>query len=72
MTATYSTFKDYFSTMQGSSTLIDGSNLASSANIIVVSIQYRLGALGFLVYGPPDGDPTIRGNFGIKVLKTAA
>ena len=43
----------------------DGSYLASKHNIIVVTMNYRLGALGFLAYGD------IHGNFGIMVLKTA-
>ena len=40
----------------------DGSYLASDSNIIVVTMNYRVGAIGFLVYGD-----TVRGNFGIKV-----
>ena len=40
----------------------EGSYLASDSNIIVVTINYRLAAFGFLVYGD-----SVRGNFGIKV-----
>ena len=37
---------------------------------MVVSTNYRLGALGFLVYG--SGSEAITGNFGIKVKVTVA
>ncbi len=44
----------------------DGARLADQANIVVVTIQYRLGPLGWLYYGPlQDGDANDNsGNFG--------
>jgi carboxylesterase type B len=41
----------------------DGRHLSNISNAIVVAIQYRLGALGFLMTG--RGDDDIKGNFGI-------
>ena len=57
-----------FQPMQGHSDfpLYDGSYLASHSNIIVVTMNYRLGALGFLVFHDKHHD--IRGNFAIKVI----
>jgi carboxylesterase type B len=43
--------------------LFDGSYVASTTNTIVVSTQYRLGALGYL-YSGPAADGKIGGNFG--------
>ncbi|KAK7488897.1 hypothetical protein BaRGS_00019854 [Batillaria attramentaria] len=47
----------------GTSTLqvYDGSNMAASQNVIVVSLNYRLGALGFLFTGTQDAP----GNMGL-------
>ena len=44
--------------------LSDGQYIANYSNIILVSINYRLGALGFLVYG---SNLEIGGNYGLKV-----
>ncbi|XP_012940968.1 cAMP-regulated D2 protein [Aplysia californica] len=49
--------------MAGSSPLFDGSVMAQKGNVIVVDINYRIGALGFLVTGQGAGDA--RGNYGI-------
>lgn len=45
------------------SILLNGSFLASQGDVIVVTIQYRIGALGFLLTGTEAGQ--IGGNFGI-------
>ena len=59
--------------MQGHSDfpLYDGSYLASHSNIIVVTMNYRLGALGFLVFHDKLHGHDIRGNFAIKVITIA-
>ncbi|AVS83399.1 carboxylesterase [Paracidovorax avenae] len=49
--------------------VLDGSYLAATGNMVVVTINYRLGALGFLALGhvekSVDPSGTLPGNFGI-------
>ncbi|CAH2220466.1 neuroligin-4, X-linked isoform X1 [Pelobates cultripes] len=47
--------------MEGTGNMIDGSILASHGNVIVVTINYRLGVLGFL----STGDQAAKGNYGL-------
>uniref|UniRef100_A0A3B3QCD6 Neuroligin 4 X-linked b n=1 Tax=Paramormyrops kingsleyae TaxID=1676925 RepID=A0A3B3QCD6_9TELE len=47
--------------MEGTGNMIDGSILASYGNVIVVTINYRLGVLGFL----STGDQAAKGNYGL-------
>ncbi|XP_057673935.1 neuroligin 4 X-linked a isoform X2 [Corythoichthys intestinalis] len=47
--------------MEGSGNMIDGSILASYGNVIVITINYRLGVLGFL----STGDQAAKGNYGL-------
>ena len=56
------TFNKHF--LQGYSELsvYDGEYIAGNTGTIVVTINYRLGALGFLAYGKD-----IEGNFGFQV-----
>lgn len=42
---------------QNGSRLFDGTRLASRGNVVVVTIQYRLGALGWLVHPALEGEP---------------
>ncbi|KAJ7157555.1 cholinesterase [Mycena crocata] len=46
---------------EGSDAIFDGGNLASRGDVVVVSINYRLGALGFLALD----DGATKGNYGI-------
>ena len=52
------------------SPLLNGLELAASQKVVVVSFNYRLGALGFLAGGFADGG-TLDGNFGFKDQQTA-
>ena len=45
--------------------LYDGKYIANTTSTVVVTVNYRLGALGFLVYGDDDSGP--RGNYGLRV-----
>lgn len=45
----------------GGGRLFKGSNLAAKGDVVVVTINYRLGILGFLVYQ----DENVHGNFGL-------
>jgi len=47
--------------MEGTGNMIDGSVLASYGNVIVITINYRLGILGFL----STGDQAAKGNYGL-------
>ncbi|XP_036401076.1 neuroligin-4, X-linked-like isoform X2 [Megalops cyprinoides] len=47
--------------MEGTGNMVDGSVLASYGNVIVVTINYRLGILGFL----STGDQAAKGNYGL-------
>ncbi|XP_015279724.1 PREDICTED: neuroligin-4, X-linked isoform X1 [Gekko japonicus] len=47
--------------MEGTGNMVDGSILASYGNVIVITINYRLGVLGFL----STGDQAAKGNYGL-------
>ncbi|XP_076025198.1 neuroligin-2b [Genypterus blacodes] len=47
--------------MEGSGNLFDGSVLAAYGNVVVVTMNYRLGVLGFL----STGDQSAKGNYGL-------
>ncbi|KAF9893528.1 hypothetical protein FE257_010840 [Aspergillus nanangensis] len=56
-----------FTNGEGSDPTVDGSNLASRGDVVVVSINYRLGTLGFLALD----DGQTHGNFGLADQITA-
>ncbi|KAH9479073.1 Para-nitrobenzyl esterase [Psilocybe cubensis] len=56
-----------FTDGQASDSIYDGGNMASRSDVVVVSINYRLGALGFLALE----DGVTNGNFGIADQITA-
>ena len=45
--------------------LYDAQYMTNTTGVIVVTVNYRLGAMGFLVYG--QGEDAITGNFGLRV-----
>uniref|UniRef100_A0A6I8R0Y3 Neuroligin 3 n=1 Tax=Xenopus tropicalis TaxID=8364 RepID=A0A6I8R0Y3_XENTR len=47
--------------MEGSGNMIDGSVLASYGNVVVITLNYRVGVLGFL----STGDQAAKGNYGL-------
>ena len=47
--------------------LYDGQYVVNTSSTVVVTINYRLGAIGFLVYGRQTGSDAISGNYGFKV-----
>ena len=55
-----------YTTGSGLDFTFDGGNLASRSDIVVLTINYRLGALGFLAY-----NDQIRGNYGVGDVVTA-
>jgi len=54
-----------FITGSSSNELYDGANLAWRGNVVVVSINYRLGALGFLYLPGIEGGDPLSGNLGM-------
>ncbi|KAF7303809.1 Cholinesterase [Mycena indigotica] len=56
-----------FTNGEGSDAIFDGGNLASRADVVVVTFNYRLGALGFLALN----DGVTNGNFGLGDQITA-
>ena len=53
------------STARGGVELYDGERLAENSGAVVVTVQYRLGALGFLVHDALVADDGSAGNYGL-------
>ena len=49
------------------SLIYNGEYITNRTSTVVVTVNYRIGALGFLVYGEDESGP--RGNYGLKVGK---
>jgi len=49
----------------GAAAEFDGARLASGGDVVVVTVNYRLGALGFLSAGAFDAEGTTSGNYGL-------
>jgi acetylcholinesterase/cholinesterase len=54
----------------GGGILYDGTDIARTGDVVVVSMNYRLGALGFL-YSGPDASTHFTGNFGLRDQQAA-
>ena len=52
--------------ISGSSNIYDGTDLAIRGDMIVVTINYRLGVLGFVNFGDALGMPQIPSNLGLR------
>jgi len=49
--------------------LYDGQYIANTTGTVIVTVNYRLGAIGFLVYG--TGERALKGNYGLKDQRLA-
>ncbi len=54
-----------------SGNLFDGANLTRNGNLVVVTINYRLGALGFLVHDSLKAGSSALGNYGLLDQRAA-
>lgn len=50
----------------GTGVMVDGSQLVAEGDVVVVSINYRLGALGFVDFGGALGSERIASNLGLR------
>ncbi|MDX7954071.1 carboxylesterase family protein, partial [Lichenihabitans sp. Uapishka_5] len=55
----------------GSGALYGGAPLAAGGDIVVVTVNYRLGGLGFVDFGSALGDPTVGRNLGLQDVMAA-